>query len=507
MTGKVWLTGAGPSDIELLTVKAKKVLEQAEVVVYDSLVGTAILALIPEDAEKIDVGKRAGNHKMTQDNISQLLVDLAQQGKRVVRLKGGDPFLFGRGGEEAELLFANNIPYEVIPGVTSAISVPAYAGIPVTHRDAASMIHIITGHKKKDEELDINFDALTKAGGTLIFMMSISAIGDISEGLMKAGMDPNTPTAIVSCGATARQEKVRANLKDLKELIRTREIKTPGILIVGEVCAYDEQLEWRQHLKLDGDCYYLTRPRERSTKMAELLREYGAEVVELPCIQTKPILPNNRLLTEVQDIKNYDLIVFTSPAGVLYFFEFLKTEQIDIRNLMHLKYAVIGSGTKNELLNYGIYADHMPNKYDGAELGKLIGEMIHSGNRVLIPRASEGNPLIIEEIRKRSDAFVADIPLYTTLPISSGAIDVAEQIALNRLTKAVFTSASTVRGFLAQARNADVSKIQAFCIGEMTAAEARKAGMQCLVSEEASIEALVELILNEHAGGKYGSNC
>ena len=241
-TGKVWLVGAGPSDPGLFTLKGKQVLEEAEVVVYDALAGQAILNMIPDTAEAINVGKRSSNHTMAQEKINELLVTKAKEGKRVVRLKGGDPFLFGRGGEEIELLAKEHVPYEVVPGITSAISVPAYQGIPVTHRDFCSSVHIITGHKRAGKSYDIDFEALVRTKGTLVFLMGVSSLGDICRGLLEAGMVPDKPAALLIRGTTSSQERIVATVGTLEAEVMRRGARTPAIIVVGDVCALAEEL-------------------------------------------------------------------------------------------------------------------------------------------------------------------------------------------------------------------------------------------------------------------------
>lgn len=500
MTGKVWLVGAGPSDAELLTIKAEKVLKRADVVVYDSLVGKAILTLIPSGAEAINVGKRAGNHTMPQEEINLLLAQKAMEQKRVVRLKGGDPFLFGRGGEEAEVLKQRGIPFEIVPGVTSAISVPAYAGIPVTHRDAASMVHIITGHKKKDMPLEINFKALKEAGGTLVFLMGISAISDICQGLMEAGMAKNTPAAVVSRGTTAKQYKVRGTLATLSEEVMRQKVVTPAIIIVGEVCSYDEALEWRNVLPLSKKRYVVTRPKERAGILSERLRELGAEVIELPAIRTIPCMDNPKLEQAISNIKQYQILAFTSPAGVEYFLDFLKNCGKDIRSIGDVKIAAIGTGTQKELNERGLLVDYLPKVYDGSQLGMLLCREAPQNAKILLPRAKEGNPQVVKEILKRKDLSVDEIVLYETVYETAKTIDLETEINTGEITEVIFTSASTVRGFLAAAKGADVTGITAYCIGNMTAAEAEKAGMQCEIAQEASIDGLIQLVLDKQKG-------
>ena len=285
--GKVWLVGAGPSDAGLFTLKGHQVLTDAEVVVYDALVGPAILAMIPDTAEAINVGKRSSNHTMRQEQISELLAEKAKEGKRVVRLKGGDPFLFGRGGEELEVLIREGISYEVVPGVTSAISVPAYQGIPVTHRDYCSSVHIITGHKREGEACDIDFEALVRTRGTLVFLMGVSALEMICEGLLAAGMKKDMPAALLSKGTTAAQKRIVATVSTLPEEVARQGAVTPAIIVVGEVCALADTFSWVDRLSLGGVRVLLTRPRELSGTTAQKLRKRGAEVIELPAIRTK----------------------------------------------------------------------------------------------------------------------------------------------------------------------------------------------------------------------------
>lgn len=496
--GKVWLVGAGPSDVGLLTIKAKEVLEQAQVVVYDRLVGQSILMMIPEEAEKIDVGKRAGNHTMPQEEINQVLLEKALAGKRVVRLKGGDPFLFGRGGEELELLVEHQIPFEIVPGVTSAISVPAYNGIPVTHRDCTSSVHIITGHKKKDFPLDINFEALVNTEGTLVFLMGVAALPDICEGLISAGMDADMPAAILQQGTTANQKKIIATVSTLEEEVKRQGIETPAIIVVGKVCAYGDSFSWYEKLPLFGSKIVVTRPKERISTISAKLRELGAQVLEIPAIRTVPIASNLPLQEEIRHLDEYHYLVFTSPAGVQYFMEALIGQGADIRRFSKGKIAVIGQGTAKELKKYGIIADLMPEVYDAAHLGAAIGEDCKDGDRILIPRARIGSQELIEEIQKRKTAVITDLPIYDTVYVKQEFLDEKEEFEKNRIDMAIFTSASTVRGFARTTEGLDYKKVTAACIGKQTKAEADALGMNTFMAKEATIDALVELAVEIH---------
>ena len=333
-TGKVWLVGAGPGDIGLFTLKGLKVLEQADVVVYDSLVGQGVLSRIPEGVKLINVGKRASHHIMRQENINQVLLEEAQKGLRVVRLKGGDPFLFGRGGEELELLRENGIPYEVVPGVTSSIAVPAYNGVPVTHRDFCSSVHIITGHKRAGKEYDIDFRALVDTKGTLVFLMGVSALPDICAGLINAGMEKDMPAAILQKGTTAGQKRIVATVSTLEEEVKRQGIETPAIIVVGKVCTLAEKFGWYEELPLAGWKVLVTRPKELVSRTADKLREKGAEVLELPAIRTVPMEDQSRLYQALDQLETYQWLVFTSPTGVRVFFEELIRHGKDIRAMV-----------------------------------------------------------------------------------------------------------------------------------------------------------------------------
>ena len=522
--GKVYLVGAGPSDEGLFTIKGQRVLQTADAVVYDALVGNSIVSMIPDQAEKIYVGKHAGHHTVPQEEINQILVELAKQGKNVVRLKGGDPFLFGRGGEELEELLGSGIDFEVVPGVTSALSVPAYAGIPVTHREYASSLHIITGHKKQGEKLTIDFEALHRAGGTYLFLMGVTAMADICQGFLQVGMSPDMPAAMVARGTTAMQRKVVATLGTLVEEVRKAQLQTPAILIIGQVCSLAEQFAWYENMPLFGKRIVVTRPASRSKRLATELRNRGAEVLEIPTISTRLIENQDRLLAilrtwkaEKRDKseksesheqyeqsgkyeKSEKWLVFTSPTGVDFFFQVLCRNKIDVRCLSDAKIAVIGEGSERQLEEKGFYADLMPEEYHGEALGKKLAEVLRPGDHVVIPRAKLGNQELIQEIRKVKDVVIEDIPLYDTLYETSSVVDLKalfeekQDMIRNRDILVVFTSASTVRGFVSMTEGLDYSEVQAICIGEQTAETAAEYGMSCRIAKEATEDSLVELI-------------
>ena len=491
--GKVWLVGAGPGDAGLFTRKGADVLAQADVVVYDSLVGDAVLAMIPDDVRKIDVGKRAANHTMPQEQISQLLLDEALAGARVVRLKGGDPFLFGRGGEELELLVEHGVPYEVVPGITSALAVPAYNGIPVTHRDFTSSLHIITGHKRAGADYDIDFEALVRTRGTLVFLMGVRSCPDICAALIEAGMDPDMPAAILSKGTTAGQDRVVATVATLPERMREQGIQAPAIIVVGGVCGLADTFAWYEKLPLAGCKVVLARPRHLVSQTSARLRRLGAEVLEIPSIETQPIADNDALEKALAHLSDYDWVVFTSPTGVQVFFDALAAaddQAADVRKLGRV--AALGSGTAKELAARGVHADLIPSEAYGEALGRELAQTAHPGERILIPRARIGNAALVEAL---ADFEVDDIATYETVPLTDGVVDLEAQFAAGDVFCAVFTSSSGVKAFAKAHEGMDFSCVQAACIGELTRAAAQKAGMRTWMAAEPSMDSLIDLVI------------
>ena len=489
--GKVILVGAGPGDPGLLTLRGREALAQADVVVYDRLVGPAILAMMPENAEKIDVGKEASHHKVPQWQINQILLDKAREGNVVVRLKGGDPFVFGRGGEELELLVEHGIDFEEVPGITSAIAASAYAGIPVTHRDFCSSLHIITGHAKAGAELSIDFEALVRTKGTLVFLMGVTAMPKIVEGLLKAGMDPDTPAAMVESGTTPAQRRCDATLATLAERAAAMGIHSPAIIVVGKVCALAPAFCWFEKRPLRGKKILVTRPKDRAGTLSGKLRALGADVVEYPCIETVPILPCPAMEEALERIHSYAWLAFTSPAGVEAFWNCLRGMGKDARHLGGVQLAAIGSGTAKALAAHGLTADLVPSVYDAAHLGAELAEQ--GGGKVLILRAEIGSPALTEALEKGNMAY-DDIPVYRTAYENPRSEELRGMLEAGDLPYVTFTSASTVKGFVSSVgEGADFSKVTGLCIGEQTAAEARSHGIAVKVARQATIEAVVDL--------------
>ena len=499
--GKVWLVGAGPSDAGLLTLKAKSLLEQSDVVLYDSLVGDGVLGMIPTGVKRTDVGKRAGQAQMSQEEINRLILDEALQGNKVVRLKGGDPFLFGRGGEELELLCEHNIPFEIVPGVTSAIAVPAYAGIPVTHRDFCSSVHIITGHLKNDNKPGIDFEALVRLKGTLVFLMGIGALGYICESLVNAGMSPEMPAAVLEKGTTADQRRIVATLATLPEEAKRQNVITPAIIVVGEVCRLADKFHWAEDRPLGGARVIVTRPQELASKLSANLRELGAEVLEISAIRTAKIEDNVELQAALKKLGDYGWIVFTSQVGVEVFFEQLKNNKIDIRRLGDIKFAAIGSATEKAIVDHGIFAKCVPGKYDSENLAKELVKAVKPGEKVLITRARIGTRELTNELDNAGISY-DDIPVYDTLYNHDNVLSLEEIIENKRVDYVAFTSASSVRGFAELAGKAELTKLIAVCIGEQTEQEAKNCGMKTVISDEITIDSLADKIVQLHQVSK-----
>lgn len=507
--GKVWLAGAGPGDAGLLTVKTKEMLQKADVIVYDALVSTEILCQIPPEKETIYVGKRAGNHPVPQEEINRILLEEAQKGKHVLRLKGGDPFVFGRGGEELELLVQEEIPFEIIPGITSAAAVPAYAGIPLTHRDYVSSFHVITGHPRKDGALRIDYPALAKMKGTLVFLMGLSSVETICRGLAEAGMPSCTPAAVLERGTCARQRRVVSDIGHLAERVSAEHIESPALIVIGDVCALAKKFQWTEKRTLGGRQFLITRPRQHVSSLAERLRALGAQVLEVPAIQTIPVRPNEKLAEKMYRFacrEGEAWLVFTSPIGVQSFFAEMTEQGLDVRRIFakkaEVKLAVIGSATKNALKAYGLLADLMPETYDSASLGALLARTAMPNSEIVVVRAAHGSEDLLPPLYE-AGLDVTDIALYETKLTRHGWLRerIMQSWRTGEVDAAVFTSASTVRGFaqeFLQERGISPDMVTAVCIGAQTADEAARYGMQTIVSDEASVDSLVERICAEY---------
>lgn len=482
--GKVFLVGAGPGDRLLLTVKAEKLIKTAKVVLYDKLVSESIMNLIPKTARLIDVGKTTNYHKVKQQEINKILLNEALSGNDVIRLKGGDPFVFGRGGEELKLLYENNIEFEVISGITSPIAALTYAGIPVTHRDFCSSLHIITGHTKENAPLDIDFNALVKLNGTLIFMMSISNIRKIADGLLKAGIDKNMPCAVVENGTRSCQRSFVSNISNICKTVSDNNVKSPSIIVVGKVCTLANEFNWFCKKPLKNVNILVTQPKEKQSELLNKILDCGGDATLYPCIQTIAIKKDNI------PYKDYDIIVFTSDVGVKVFFDYLQEKKLDTRELYGKKIACVGAKTAKVLKSFGVNADFIPTIYD-AEC--LVDEMLEKNfvtknTKVLLLRANISSPEIVEKLKFFKIPFL-DLHLYETKILKN-----EKQIDIQKFDCVTFTSKSCVEGFKNSLGVLNFNGMNAVCIGKQTAKKAVEFGFNVTISDEATLDSMVQAL-------------
>ena len=464
--GKVYIMGAGPGDLELLTLKGKRAIEEADCVVYDRLINPRILDFAKKDAEMIYLGKGNTEGGVIQDEINRTIVTKALEGKTVARVKGGDPFVFGRGGEEIQSLFDNGISFEVIPGITSSISVPAYAGIPVTHRGVARSFHVFTGHTMEDGTWH-NFEAIAKLEGTLVFLMGIKTLPIIVSDLVKNGKDPKTPVAIIEKGATADQRVTVGTLENIIEKSKERKIVPPAITIIGEVVNLRETFKWFEDKNLFGKKILVTRDKNQAGEFSNKIEKMGGVAVELPFIEIESVLSK----VTPEDLKEYSALLFNSPNGVR---EFMKKID-DIRSLAHLKIGAVGSKTKELLEEYKIKADFMPEEYMVAKLAELSLEYTKAGEKILII-TSDISPCDTDKFNSMYDREFHKIVAYNTKKIIREKAEVCD--ALNKVEVVTFLSSSTVDAFYASI-DGDlecVKNIKFASIGPVTSETMRKYG-------------------------------
>jgi uroporphyrinogen III methyltransferase/synthase len=501
--GKVYLVGAGPGDPGLLTLKAKACLEEADVVIYDYLANEAFLNHTDEKAELIYVGKKGGSHTMSQEDINKLIVERAQQGLTVVRLKGGDPFIFGRGGEEAEELSKAGVSFEVVPGVTSAIAVPAYAGIPLTHRDYTSTVAFITGHEDPTKETSsIAWDKLTNAAGTLVFLMGVGNLSRIAKSLMENGRSPDTPVALIHRGTVPEQKTVVGTLKDIAERAEREGLKPPAIIVVGEIVNLREALNWFENKPLFGKRIVVTRAREQASGFLACLNELGAACVEFPTIQVVPPKTWDAIDRAIRRLERYQWLLFTSVNGVKYFFNRLENLGLDIRVLKDMKVGAIGPKTAEAVYKKGIKPDLIPDEYRAEAVVEAFKKWDVKGIKILMPRADKAREILPAELVKMG-ASVDEIPAYQTVQPDHDKGLVKGMLENGEIDMVTFTSSSTVSNFVEMFRDERqhlkewMAKVAVACIGPITAKTAEKEGLSVrLISEEYTIEGLTKAIVH-----------
>jgi uroporphyrinogen III methyltransferase/synthase len=479
-----------------MTRRSLELIASADAILYDRLIPAGALDSARPDAELRYVGKEPGAAALSQEETNELLVELGRAGKRVVRLKGGDPFVFGRGGEEAEALAAAGVAFEVVPGVTAGVAAPAYAGIPVTHRDAASAVAFVTGHEDPDKPGSaLDWDALARFPGTLVFYMGIRQLPLIAERLTAAGRDPGEPAAVVERGTQPGQRTVVDTLGGVAARVEAEEIRPPAITLVGAVAELRDTIAWLERRPLHGQVVAVTRARAQASGLAERLRELGAEVVETPAIRIEPRPVEGQLLDAVERIGEYALVCFTSPNGVGLLFDALASTGRDARALAAATVAAIGPGTAAALLEHGIRADVVPERFVAEALVEALAPVEVDGRRVLVARAAEARPVLPDALRQRG-AVVDDVALYETV---AEPLTEAQLAGLERATYVTFTSSSTVR-FLLDSGARPPAGARVVSIGPVTSATAEERGLTVDVeAERHDIDGLVDALTADAA--------
>lgn len=507
--GKVYLIGAGPGDPGLITVKAVECIKEADVVVYDYLANKKFLDYAREKAEIIYVGKIGGAHTLPQDKINELIIEKAKKGKIIARLKGGDPFIFGRGGEEAEEIVAAGIDFEVIPGVTAGVAAAAYAGIPLTHRDFTTTVAFITGHEDptKDES-NIYWDKISTGIGTLVFYMGIGNLEPNMKKLMENGRSPDTPVALIRWGTTSQQETLVGNINNIAEKAKAANFKAPAITVVGGVVSLRNKLRWFDERPLFGKKIIVTRSREQASDFSSLLEKYGAEPIEFPTIET--VAPKDWKEVD-RAIKNlskpvpagskqgYDWAIFTSVNGVKYFVERLKKHGKDIRELKGINICAIGPATAKAIEDLGIRVDLVPKEYRAEAIIEGLGKNKIKGRRFLLPRALKAREVLPEEI-KRLGGKVDVVSAYRTIKPKEKTDDIRKMFQEKKFDVVTFTSSSTVENFVSMFKKGETAgllqDVAVASIGPITRDTASTLGIKTnIMPEKYTIPALTEAIV------------
>jgi len=493
--GKCFLVGAGPGDLGLVTLRAKECIEQAEVIVYDYLSNPELLKWAPESAEIIYAGKKAGAHTLTQEEINALLVEKAQAGKQVVRLKGGDPFVFGRGAEEAQALVAAKVPFVVVPGITSAIAGPAYAGIPVTHRGKNSHVTFFTGHEDPEKsETSIDFASLAKLGGTQVMLMGVEQIEAIAREMLGNGMRSDLPVALIRWATTGRQQTLVGNLENIAQRVADTGFAAPAVAVFGEVVALRDELNWFEGRPLSGKRIVVTRTRSQAGVLSEQLRGLGADVIELPTIRIEPPSDLRAFAELVQDAHGYDWIIFTSPNGVTAFFDMFYKLYDDAREIGGARIAAIGPATAQRIKDFHLKVDLQPEEFVAESLVREFKKQGGVENlRILLARAEKARDLLPKELSALG-AIVDEGFAYRTVPETRDDTGARSRLLEEGADLITFTSSSTVENFLALGLPWPAG-MQIASIGPVTSATARERGLEVAVeARRHDIPGLVEAI-------------
>ena len=496
--GEVYLVGAGPGDRKLITLKGVECLQRADVVIYDLLVNVRLLEHCRPHTEKIYGGKEAGKHKKRQSETNDLMIQRAKAGKMVVRLKGGDPFIFGRGGEEAQTLAEAGIDFEIVPGVTSAIAAPAYAGIPLTHRCYASSVAFVTGHSAAlGAHSTIRWEKLATAVDTLVVFMGVGHLREIAERLMEHGRKPETPIVLVRWGTTPQQETLEGTLADIVPKAEAVDFRNPAAIVVGEVNVLREQLRWFDRKPLFGRKIIVTRATDQASNFVERLEDDGAEVIQFPTIEIQPVNDNAALDKAIACLATYNWVIFTSVNAVACFYRRLRENGKDARSLGHVRICAVGPKTVAVLDQIGLCADYVPSKSSVTTIAAEL-ENVH-GQKILLPRAKIAPDDLPNSLREKG-AIVDDIPVYDTVKTSSdGREEIEADLLSGQIDMVTFTSSSTAINFFAMfdpdPPDTLLDKVHIAVIGPSTAATVKQHGLiAAVIAKEASIEALAEEI-------------
>ncbi|HXQ89561.1 MAG TPA: uroporphyrinogen-III C-methyltransferase [Solirubrobacterales bacterium] len=493
--GVVYLVGAGPGDPGLMTARSLELIASADAIYYDRLIPPGALDGAREDAELVYVGKQPGVPSAPQEEIGARLVEAGREGRSVVRLKGGDPFVFGRGGEEGEALREAGVEFEVVPGVTAGVAATAYAGIPVTHRDDASAVAFVTGHEDPaKEESALDWEALASFPGTLVFYMGVKRLGDNATALIAAGRDPEEPAAAIERGTWPGQRTVTATLGTIAEKVAREEIKAPALIVVGEVARRREELEWLERRPLHGRGVVVTRARAQASGLAATLRGLGAEVVELPAIRIEPRIESEEVRRVAAALGIYELVCLTSPNGVRLLFEAMEAAGLDARTLAGVTVAAIGPGTARALAERGVLANVVPERFVAEGLIEALEDHEVSGARVLVARAAEARDVLPEALRERG-AEVDVVALYETVREQPGDEEIEAAQSADYVT---FTSSSTVTNLTEALGERFPKQARIVSIGPITSETARAAGLEVDVeAERHDIDGLLAALLDD----------
>ena len=499
MKGKVYLVGAGPGDYKLLTLKGLECIQVADVIVYDRLVNKNYLKEAKPTCEFIYVGKASNQHTLSQEEINRVIVEQAALGKIVTRLKGGDPYVFGRGGEEGEALREKGIEFEVVPGITSAIGGLCYAGIPITHRDYASSFHVVTGHLRADDKSnsDLNWNALAHVNGTLVFLMGVSNLKQISEQLIKEGKCKKTPVALISWATYFSQKVIVSTLEEVYEVAQKEEIKPPTLIVVGSVVNLRETLNFFENKPLFGKNIMVTRSRTQNSSLVEKISDLGGNPIEIPTIKIEKFQSNKELQEAIQQLNKYTYLVLTSQNAADIFFNQLDELGLDARALAHLKICAIGSSTAKAMKVRGIRADFIPKEFVSESLYETLAPHLTPQDNILIPRAKNARDFLVTQLKEICS--VHEIHTYESVIDFNQKTELLEILTQEKVDYITFASSSSVKNFVQLIGNENLNQLkqcQLISIGPVTSSALCEAGLTVYKeAKQATIDGLLDVMI------------